>query len=91
MTLIYYNKVNRHEKNFYWASHDLILELKEQAHWFWDGSKDEHGTTIGSDDFKDEESKPPTSAFVRDHLEDAQLTRVSVLPKAVASSFRRNM
>jgi len=84
-------EVKRHEKNFYWSSHRLIVELKEQAHWFWDASKDEHGTTIGSDDIKDEKHKPPTSAFVRDHLEDAQLTRVSVLPKAVASSFHRHM
>ena len=84
-------KVERHEKNFYWSSHRLILELEEQAHRFWDASNDEHGTTIGSNDINGEICVLPTSAFVRDHIEDAQLTWVSVLPKAVASSFRRHI
>ena len=79
------------KKNFYWSSHRLILELEEQAHWFWDASNDEHGTTIGSNDINGEICVLPTSAFVRDHIEDAQLTWVSVLPKAVASSFRRHI
>jgi hypothetical protein len=41
------------------------------------------------DDIEDEESEPPTSAFVRDRLAEAQITMVSVLPIAVAKSFLR--
>lgn len=68
-------------------SHNLILELHEQAHWFWNAAKDEHGTTIGIEDINNEKSKPPTSAYVRDHLGEKQLAQVSVLLKGVASSF----
>jgi len=53
---------------------------------------DEHGTSIRRCDInKTKIELVPTSATVRDRLNEAQITRVSVLPKAVASSFRRRM
>jgi hypothetical protein len=41
------------------------------------------------DNIEDEEPEIPTSAFIRDHLAEAQVTMVSVLPTAVAKSFLR--
>jgi len=73
----------RHTRNFFYGSHGLVVELQQGAQWFWEGAKDEHGTT--SSDF----SQPPnliTMAHIRNHLKCGQLTRVSVLPTAVVNA-----
>lgn len=60
-----------------------MVELTENAFWFWNAPTDEHGTTMSSLALIH-----PTSykGYIKDHPEDAQWTRVSVMTRAVTTA-----
>ncbi|KAF9521914.1 hypothetical protein CPB83DRAFT_840876 [Crepidotus variabilis] len=75
----------RKSSNFFWASHNLLVELSSNAYWFWNASEDEHGTTINHLLMK--ENALMDKVHLRKHAGDHQATRASVLPKRVVDAF----
>jgi hypothetical protein len=62
----------------------LILELNEGSHWFWRADVDAHGTTTNMIAMA-YPGRWKTTA-IRDDGDNAQWTRVSTIPKAVADT-----
>jgi hypothetical protein len=82
-------QVKRHESNFVFTSHALIIELAEQAYWFWNAPEDAHGSTLN-----DLALQHPRSYHGYVTLETAdnraQWTRVQVMPhRVVAANIKK--
>ena len=66
------------------------MELEEQAHWFWDAPKDEHGTTLNQlvlghpTNYRSYAADPEAS-------HRGQWTRVFVMPRRVTAAKRREL
>ena len=79
------NQVKRHESNFVFASRALVIELTNQAYWFWNAQDDAHGST-----FNDLALRHPRSYRRYVTLEKAdnkaQWTRVLVMPHTVVAA-----
>ena len=41
-------QVKSHESNFVYTSHALVIELAEEAYWFWNAPYDAHGSTLNN-------------------------------------------
>jgi hypothetical protein len=72
--------------NFFFASHGVILELRNNTMWFWEGFEP-HGTTVSTNTLASPAANY-TRAAIRNQQMEGQWTRVSVLPKAVAQAHR---
>lgn len=73
------------ESNFVYVSHKLIVEMRQNMLWFWDASKDSHGTThchLSSSETKWKE-------FATSDEDSGQWTRVMTMPHAVATALKR--
>jgi hypothetical protein len=81
-----FQQVKRHESNFVWCSHSLVLELAENAIWFWDAPADKHGTTMNSLALHHPKSY---KSFITKEPERAQWTRACVMTHAVMAADRR--
>jgi hypothetical protein len=76
-------QIQREESNFVYGDYKLIVELSHDAHWFWDATKDAHGTTSN----KLAMSKPDRwKKYIAGQPNAAQWTCAQTIPYAVASS-----
>lgn len=67
----------------------MILELNEGTHWFWRADINAHGTTTNMIAMA-YPGRWKTTAINDDDGDNAQWTRVSTIPKAVADATLRN-
>ena len=82
-------QVKRNESNFVWASHGLVVELAENAYWFWNAPKDAHGTTMNSIALGHPDKYG--AFFKQDKGEEAaQWTRALVMPHVVRNALLRD-
>lgn len=74
-------QVTRNESNFVYGDYRLIVELSNDAHWFWDASRDAHGTTSNNVAM----CKPSSwKKSITDRPNAAQWAYVQTIPQAVA-------
>lgn len=78
--------LQRHESNFVYTSHALVIELADQGHWFWNASDDAHGSTLNDLALRHPETCRP--ATIRED-NTAQWTRVLVMPRRVVAANLR--
>lgn len=78
-------QVKRHESNFVYASHGLVVELADQAYWFWNAPDDAHGSTLNQLALRHPRSY---RGYVKLEQADtrAQWTRVLVMPHTVVAA-----
>jgi hypothetical protein len=87
MTSAWY-QVKRHESNFVYASHALVVELADQAYWFWNAPDDAHGSTLN--DLALRHPRSYRSYVASEKAEGrAQWTRVLVMPHTVVAANLR--
>lgn len=60
--------------------------MAQDMRWFWDPTKDEHGTTTSN---FNEASSSLTARNIRNNANAAQWTTVSAIPKAVSATYKK--
>lgn len=82
-------QVTRHESNFVYTSHGLVIELADQTYWFWNSPDDAHGSTLNHLALTHPGSY---HRYVTLETADnrAQWTRVLVMPRSVVAANLRN-
>ena len=79
-------QIKRDESNFVWCSHALVVELAENAFWFWNAPADKHGTTMNHLALHHPKSY---KSYITKEPDRGQWTRASVMTHAVMAADRR--
>ena len=83
--MAHFEKIQRDQSNFVWTSHRLLVEMTENTHWYWDASRDHHGTTAGKLTL-DNPGSNLSQTFITKFANDAQWTKASTFPKKVVEA-----
>jgi hypothetical protein len=81
------SQLDRLSHNFFWTDFKLIVEMTTNMLWYWRADMEEHGTTVG--EYVLSQSSAMSASQLRARLREGQITRVSTIPKAVASAHSR--
>ena len=80
------HQVERHKSNFVYGDYKLIVELSDDAHWFWRATEDVHGTT--SNRLAMDRPERWKDCIIQ-RQNGAQWTFAQTIPKAVADASMR--
>jgi hypothetical protein len=83
--MVHFKKIQRDTSNFVYTSHGLLVEMTENTHWFWDASRDHHGTTLGKLTLENTRQHL-SSSFMTKFADEAQWTRASTFPTRVVEA-----
>ena len=83
--MAHFEKIQRDTSNFVWTSHGLLVEMTENTHWYWDASRDSHGTTVGKLTL-DNPRESLSDKFITKYADEAQWTKASTFPARVVKA-----